>query len=71
MDLRVSELQPGSIFSIVAWLENTEQGMLLCTGVSPHQVFSVSGANGVSEGLHTLYDVVKAEGNWLFSGGGH
>ena len=70
MDLRVSELQPGSIFSIVAWVVNTEQGMLLCTGVSPHQVFSVSGANGVSEGLNTLYDVVKAEGNCCSVGEG-
>ena len=60
MDILIADAPSGSKFSIVAQvLENTEKGIKRA-GISPEQIFWVSGAPPLKLASYTFYDLVKS-----------
>ena len=60
MDILIADAPSGSKFSVVAQvLENTEKG-IKCAGISPEQIFWVSGAPPLKPASYTFYDLVKS-----------
>ena len=60
MAILIADAPSGSKFSVVAQvLENTEKG-IKCAGISPEQIFWVSGAPPLKPASYTFYDLVKS-----------
>eukprot|EP00438_Fugacium_kawagutii_P028123 Skav229522 [mRNA] locus=scaffold887:104903:109116:+ [translate_table: standard] len=57
MDPTISDLPPGAVFSVVARVLAYEDDRALCAGMSPHQIFKITGAPQDLYGDVTFYDL--------------
>lgn len=60
MDLAVRDIPVGCRFKIVAAVEGSAEGSLLCCGLSPVQHFTIIGAPNLEVGKYTFYDLERA-----------